>query len=180
MVAFGFPRDKAEDLAQTTFVRVYEAMDQYRGEAEWSFLKKTALRVALNELRKGKAIKRAAEEISVEALSSSSEILNRDLWTDQTPPSPEQNLIEQEEATRLGRRLRAALASLPQGLRDCLGLRLRGLKYRQIAERMDISMDTVKSRLHEARNQLRDSLAEEPEGIAWSAAPGEDDDDQEK
>jgi DNA-directed RNA polymerase specialized sigma24 family protein len=58
-------------------------------------------------------------------------------------------------------------------------LRLSGLKYRQIQQRMSISMDTVKSRLREARNRLRARLAEEPEGVAWPAAAGEDDHDKE-
>jgi RNA polymerase sigma-70 factor, ECF subfamily len=176
LVGCGFPRDRARELAQEVFLRVYRGMDQYRGEAEWAFLQKTARNLAFNEIRGRKTQKRTGVEVSFEELSHLPDSLARDPWTGQAPASPEAALLEREEAASRRKQLREAMAALPDSIRDCLLLRLSGLKYRQIQQRMNISLDTVKSRLHEARNRLRASLAEDPEGIAW---PGEDDHDQE-
>ena len=38
LMAFGFSRDDARDLAQDVFVRVIESMSTFRGEAKWTFL----------------------------------------------------------------------------------------------------------------------------------------------
>lgn len=176
LVGCGFPRDQARELAQEVFLRVYRGMDQYRGEAEWTFLQKTARNLVYNEIRDRKTQKRAGVVVSFEDLPYQTA---KDPWTGQAPPSPEEDLLEREETAQQQKRLREAIAELPEGIRQCLLLRLSGLKYRQIQQRMSISMDTVKSRLHEARNKLRARLVEEPEGIAWPAAAGEDDHDQE-
>jgi RNA polymerase sigma-70 factor, ECF subfamily len=175
LVSCGFSRDDARELAQEVFLRVYRGMDQYRGEAEWGFLQTTARNLAFNEIRGRKTQKRAAVEVSFEQLSHLPDSLAKDPWTGQAPASPEADLVDREQAARLRQRLRDAIAELPEGIRACLLLRLRGLKYRQIQQRLNISLDAVKSRLHEARNKLRERLAEEPAGIAWPAASGEDD-----
>lgn len=178
-VRCGFSRDESKELTQETFLRVFRRMDQYRGDAEWGFLQVTARNLAANEIRSRRAQKRAAVEVSLEELPYLPDSLARDPWTSQAPPSPEDDLVEREEAANRRRRLREAMAELPEGIRACLLLRLSGLKYRHIQQRLDISMDAVKSRLHEARIRLRALLAEEPEGFAWPAAPEEDDHDQE-
>jgi RNA polymerase sigma-70 factor, ECF subfamily len=179
LVGCGFPRDRARELAQEVFLRVYRSMDQYRGEAEWAFLQTTARNLAFNEIRGRRTQKRDGVEVSFEELSHLPGSLARDPWTGQAPASPEATLLEREEAASRRKQLSEAISKLPDGIRECLLLRLSGLKYRQIQRRMNISLDTVKSRLHEARNRLRARLAEEPEGIAWPAAAGEDDHDQE-
>jgi len=179
LVGCGFQRDRARELAQEVFLRVYRGMDHYRGEAEWTFLQTTARNLAFNEIRGRKTQKRTGVEVSFDELSHLPDSLARDPWTGQAPASPEAALLEREEAASRRKQLREALAELPDGIRECLLLRLSGLKYRQIQQRMSISLDTVKSRLHEARNRLRARLAEEPEGIAWPVESGEDEHDQE-
>ncbi len=54
-----------------------------------------------------------------------------------------------------------ALASLPRHYRDVVELvDVQGLAYREAAEKLDIPLGTVMSRLHRARRQLRVALAE--------------------
>ena len=55
--------------------------------------------------------------------------------------------------------LQGALAELPEQMRQCVCFRLQGdLKYREIAEVMQISIQTVKSHLHHAKKRLRPML----------------------
>lgn len=59
-------------------------------------------------------------------------------------------------------RLRAALDDLPPQMRQVLLLRMEGnLKYREIAEVMQVSIDTVKAHLHQAKQRLRKKLADD-------------------
>jgi RNA polymerase sigma-70 factor, ECF subfamily len=183
LVRLGFSRTDAEDLAQEAFVRVYHGMDQYRGDAEWTFLQTTARNVASNEIRRRKTKMRSGVQVPLEKLPSLPESLARNPWTGQAQASPEEDVVrkeEEEEEDRRRRRLRAAIEELPQGIRSCLLLRLRGFKYRQIQKILSISMDAVKSRLHEARERLRILLGEEPEGINWPTASASEEDDHDQ
>ena len=166
-IRLGFWRDDARDLAQDTFVRVYRSMATYRGEAEWTYLETTARRVALNELRRRGTGRRAGVEIPLDGVTSAD-----------SGPLADEVLSQEEEQTLLTRQLATAMEALPEGIRDCLLLRLQSLKYRAIAHALGISVDAVKSRLHEARALLRARLAEEPTGLDLDEAV-EDERDQE-
>ena len=57
------------------------------------------------------------------------------------------------------RALRAAVAELPEQMRDCLILRLyHQLSYREIAVIKKISIETVKAHLSRARKKLQEKL----------------------
>ena len=59
------------------------------------------------------------------------------------------------------RKLREAVGRLPDRMRRCVTLRIdRGLKYREIAIIMQVSTDTVKAQLYQARQRLKDDLQE--------------------
>ncbi|HYI11001.1 MAG TPA: sigma factor [Thermoanaerobaculia bacterium] len=49
--SFRLSRDEAADVAQDAFLRVFESLDQYRGEAKWAFVQSVAKSVALNKIR---------------------------------------------------------------------------------------------------------------------------------
>src|SRR6185295_123541 len=62
-------------------------------------------------------------------------------------------------------RLRQALQDLPPQMRRCVLLRIdQNLKYREIAGVMQISIDTVKSQLSQARDRLGRELGLTSEG----------------
>ncbi|HET9766677.1 MAG TPA: sigma-70 family RNA polymerase sigma factor [Thermoanaerobaculia bacterium] len=170
LVRFRFTREEAQDLAQEVFVRVYRHMDRYRGEAPWKFLRTTAGRVALNELRRRAAKMRAGGERSAEELGEDWESSVTETVLTKPAPTPEQELLEreaQEDQARRRQRLREAIELLPEGTRSCLLARLSGLQYDEVADAFGISMDAVKSRLHDARRRLRELLREEPSGVDW-------------
>ena len=60
--------------------------------------------------------------------------------------------------------LSASIGSLRSGFRDAFLLYTEGFRYEEIADRMHIPVGTVKSRIHEARQQLKAAY-----GKAYSA-----------
>jgi RNA polymerase sigma-70 factor (ECF subfamily) len=152
LVSLRFPRDEARDLAQDIFLRVFQHMDSYRGEAEWKFLEVTARRHVANVIRGRHTQKR-------EALRAPDEELTR--LTDRTIPADER-LAQRERRASRQTALRAAIDELPPGTREAFLLRCRGRKYKDIQQLLGISMDAVKARLHEARIRLRERLGENP------------------
>lgn len=175
LMRFGFSREDARDLAQDVFLRVYQHWDEYRGESEWTYLKTIALRIALNEIRRRMAIARNAKEVSLEERP----------WLAESIPSPSQTpidgaLADRQQLAWRRRWLRDAISELPEGTRRCVEFWLAGNKYHEIMKILNITMDAVKSRLHDARKRLTVLLAEKQEGIEWPDGFGEDDHDQEK
>jgi RNA polymerase sigma-70 factor, ECF subfamily len=153
LVRRGFVREDAMELAQETFIRVYQGLNQYRGDSEWGYIQKTARNIAFNEVRSRQSSKRSAVEISLDSMPSL-----YDNWQSSSvkgqPKSPDMELLEKEQM----RLLFEGIGDLPPGMRRCLLLRLEGLKYREISEVMGVSLDAVKSRLNEAQNILRKRL----------------------
>src|SRR5215204_5347199 len=63
----GFPADESQDLTQETFLRVFQGIGQFRGEASFqTWLLRIATNVWHNEIRHRMAAKRAATAIPLE------------------------------------------------------------------------------------------------------------------
>ena len=152
IMSLGVSREGARDLAQETFVRVYRSMEQYRREAEWGYIQTTARRLRLNKLRDDLAQKR---KVSM-ALLSEDELVN----VADRKLSPEQLAAIQESLERV----HAAVSELQEKKRDCVLWFLGGYTYSEMAKILGISEVTVKSRLHEARHDLKRKGIELP----WS------------
>lgn len=182
-IRFGLSREDARNLAQDVFVRVYRRMDHYRGDAPWSYLQQAARRAALNEIRRRKTKMRAATEVSLDELSEPPRSPASPTAIGQAASDPEQDLIDSEKEEERQRRrkwLRNAIADLPDDTRRCLLAWLGGLKYHQIAQAFGLTLDAVKSRLHDARIRLRARLGEDPTGLDWPEAPRRDTDDRQE
>jgi RNA polymerase sigma factor (sigma-70 family) len=146
------PDDVAHDLAQDVFTRAYRSFDHYR-DGGWSFFETIARNVLYNWLRSQKAVKRNGVNVHLDDPDFAQQIA--------APPSPD--YADRDEAARNWKRFREAIAELPPGQRQCLELQADGLKYHQIAERMGITIDAVKTRLKDAKKRLRQKLGD----IAW-------------
>jgi RNA polymerase sigma-70 factor (ECF subfamily) len=147
---YGVADAEAHDLSQDTFKRILEAFDDYRGEAEWSFIEKTARNVLLNWVRSRNTVKRNMKLVELD-----------DPQCEHDPPAPDgPDLATRQEAESRRTRLREAIARLPQGQRECMQLWLTELKYHAIARVMGITVDAVKSRIRDAKRALRDELGE--------------------
>lgn len=153
----GFSPDECMELAQETFLGAYRGMDRFRHDAKvetWLFT--IAANIWRNEIRSRSAEKREGHEIPLEARREDAgprlvEMLAGD-------ESPLEGLLERERRDRV----RDALEELPPQMRRCLVLRIdRQLKYREIAELLQISIETVKSQLFQARERLRALLRDD-------------------
>lgn len=130
----------AQDVAQDAFVRAYKALPDFRGEAAVrSWLYRIATNLALNAVQRPREY--PAETLPEIASSS----------------GPEMEAVLADMAAHL----RAAIAELPDDLRDPLVMREYGyLSYREISEELDLPLNTVRTRILRARRSLRSAMEE--------------------
>lgn len=154
MTAFRVTEQDAEELTQETFMRFLQALDEYRGDAEWAFLEKTARNVAYNRVRSVNAIKRGGGMKPVE--------IDDPQQFGAEPVAPEEpDYAERQYRALQRKRLYDAIAALPRGQRQCLQLWLDGFQYNDIGTSLRISQDAVKSRIRDAKRGLRDRLGDD-------------------
>lgn len=146
--AFRLSEEDAKDLAQDVFIRFYEAMDEYRGEAEWALLETIARNVALNRIRALGTAKRKGTTVDIDDPKAYHE-----------PAAPaEPDFAERQHAALQRKSLYDAIETLPAGQRQCIQLWLEDFQYDEIARTLRITMDAVRSRLRDARRELRGRL----------------------
>jgi len=143
-------REEAEDAAQEAFLSLHRHGRRFRREARFStFLYRVAANAALNR-RRSLGRSRARER----------ELAARQAGGSDLPSSPR----DPEDAARGSEtqaRVQQALLELPGELRMAVVLYdIEGQSYKDIAEILGIPEGTVKSRIHRARQGLRDLLEE--------------------
>ena len=142
----------AEEVVQETFLRAYEHLAQFRGEAKFqTWLTQIALNTARMKLRKNHG---GLWESLDEPRETEDGMLPRDVveWRE----NPEQRLGREEMESLLHH----ALNGLPPGYREVVALRdIQMLSTQQTAEILGMSVANVKTRLLRARLQLRERLA---------------------
>ncbi|MES1240044.1 MAG: sigma-70 family RNA polymerase sigma factor [Acidobacteriota bacterium] len=145
----GFSTEESRDLAQETFFRVYKYRQGFRGDSSlvtWLF--QIANNLYKNTLRSQAAQKRDAEEVSLDS-------------TDASDPESDEDALESMLSEERSRLLREALEELPPQMKKAVMLRVTSdMKYREIAEEMEVSIETVKAHLYQARQHLRDRLSD--------------------
>jgi RNA polymerase sigma-70 factor, ECF subfamily len=144
-------RERAEDLAQETFVKVLNALDTYRPQYKFSsWIFKIANNAAIDHLRK-----KEIETLSLDGAPDAVTAERQEGTTLQLPASGESPLDELE-ARELGGQIEAAIAQLRPEYRACIMLRhIEGRAYEEIAEILDLPLGTVKTYIHRARSELR-------------------------
>jgi RNA polymerase sigma-70 factor, ECF subfamily len=148
---------QGEDLAQETFVRVFAKRKDYQPTARFStWLWRIALNLCYDELRR----RQRREESSLDEADGAATALAAFVAPE---PAPDKKLAESER----GELVRAAVMGLADTYRTVLVLRhYENLKFREIAEVLDVPEGTVKSRMAEALGQLgrrlRPVLADKP------------------
>ena len=142
--------DLVEDIAQETFIRAYKALHQFRGDAQfytWLY------RIAVNTAKKSLLDMKRDPVVTEAALRNRSEE-DETSWLEGeqiSEATPETELAAKEIAEAVN----AALASLPEDLRQAITLReIEGLSYEDIALAMDCPIGTVRSRIFRAREAI--------------------------
>lgn len=142
----------AEDVVQETFLNAFKAIGDFQGRSELStWLYRITYNAAMMRLRKHQPDIVSVEE--TEAADDGSLVPTQLFdWC----CLPESDFETNETRARLEQ----AIRDLPEKLRAVFVLReLEGLSTDETARALDISIETVKTRLHRARLWLRERLA---------------------
>jgi RNA polymerase sigma-70 factor, ECF subfamily len=148
-------RELAEDLAQETFVKALNAIESYRPEFKFSsWIFKIANNAAIDHLRR-----RELDTLSLDG-SPHAETPEAMQATALQIGARQESPLDTVEAKELGSAIEAAIGSLRPEYRSCILLRhVEGRAYEEIAEMLNLPLGTVKTSIHRARNELRQSLA---------------------
>jgi len=140
--------DEAAEVAQEVMVRAWRGIRRFQGRSSyftWLY------RIAVNEANRALA-KRGSHPASVP-------LGPHEL---QLPTSPTDDPARQAENNELRRALASALAMLPPPLRTAIVLRdVEGFSTQQAAEIAGVSPAAFKSRLHQARLQVRAAIGDD-------------------
>lgn len=145
------PADAA-DVTQEVFLKAFRGIRGFRrGSSLKTWLYRIAVREALNQRRWCWRHHRWQASIDAETEDGHAALELED--AESTP-------FEQLAARELQAAIRSALASVPEQFRSAVILRdLEGLSYEEVAEVLEVSVGTVKSRILRGRRALREILA---------------------
>jgi len=146
--------EDAGDLTQETFMNAFRSIKKFRGESSIrTWLYRIAINRSRNRFRWWKS-RRRSKTISIDSVRTDEDRpLHETLAGD--APDPETEAITAETMHRL----RRTLLTLPDIFREAVILRdIEGLAYDEIAEVLDISIGTVKSRIARGRSELAKKL----------------------
>lgn len=156
----GFSKAESEDLAQETFIRVSRGLEDLRSEeALGGWILRIAANVWKNELRHWSTKKRDALEVSYEGRREAGEPLPEGSVSFGAGGmySPQSKALDAERLSLV----RGEIEAMGPKMRRCLLLHaVQGYKYREIATLLQVSIQTVKSHIHQGRRRLRDALEE--------------------
>ena len=143
-------RETAVDLAQETFVKLYQARMRYRPQGAFStYLFAIAVNLARNHAR----WQARHPTVSLDATGpDGTEILPE-------PADPRQSPAETALSQEKFRAVNQAILALPLELREALTLFIHeGMSYAEIAELSRCSPKAVETRIYRARQILKDQL----------------------
>jgi RNA polymerase sigma factor (sigma-70 family) len=145
--------DAAADATQDAFLSAYKAMKKFRGGSFKAWLLRIVTNACYDQLR----VKKRRPTSSLDDLPVEPE--HSHFLRDESEAPDE--LLERRE---LGHFLQTGISALPMEQRTVLVLSdVQGLSYQEVAEIMNLSLGTVKSRLSRGRARLRDFLLERGE-----------------
>jgi RNA polymerase sigma-70 factor, ECF subfamily len=152
-LAYGMLSDASDaaDVTQEVFLRAFKGIRGFRrGSSLKTWLYRITVRQALNHRRW--CWRHRREQISLDADEGGKK-------TSLEVPDAEATPFERFAAKETQAAVRRALEQLPDGFRSAVILRdLEGLSYEEVAEVVDISVGTVKSRILRGRRLLKEIL----------------------
>ncbi len=139
-------RELAEDIIQEAYMKAFSKLDTLKDHNQfYAWIKRIALNLALNHFERAKRV------VDVENEEDDTSYFER------IPDgeSPEEILVKDE----LKKYVRHFVDALPDKLRVVIILReIEDMSYEEIAEMMNIPIGTVRSRLFNARQMIKDRL----------------------
>ncbi len=131
--------DNAENIVQNIFVKLWENREEYKIQSITGYLMVAVRNSCHNE------IKRQQHQRTYELNNDNQEIIEHVNYSD----------------SGVMNKINAIINQLPEQRKKIFKLnRLEGLKYREIAEKLNISQKTVETQMGKALKFLRDNLLE--------------------
>jgi RNA polymerase sigma-70 factor, ECF subfamily len=150
-------RDRAQEIAQEVFLRIFVHRERYRPSGKFStWMYTIAVNLAKNEIRRRIRSRGVVSLDSlIEAAGDSSRFLS------DPGPRPDRQLRQREIQEWVGK----AMGELPDKYREVILLRdVQQLSYEEIEEVLGIPGGTVRSRINRARASLQERLSALVEG----------------
>lgn len=141
----------SQDLAQEVFVRAYSSIKSFKNQSDFgTWLHRIAVNTWINIQRREK--RRPVVYLDTPVKTEEGELSREMASTDATPPE----IVEGKEFNGL---VRKAMHQLSDEHRTVLVLReIEGYSYEEIAQIMDCSIGTVRSRINRARKAMKDRV----------------------
>ncbi len=143
--------DDAEDVVQEVFIKVHRNLNSFRGDAKIkTWLYKITVNTSINILRKRKSqnnlYKKAKNKLKITLNLEEAESL-------------EDKVIEGMEADKIYDKI---FSQLPEHYRTCIILKnIEGLSYKEICSILNISQNTLKTRLLRGKKKLLEFINKE-------------------
>ena len=143
--------EDAQDIAQEVFLKAYRSLANFDERSAFStWLYRITHNTCIDEMRKrkGKQTYSLEEELESEDGSMQRQVAD-------AGDTPEESLLRAEQKSEILQ----ALDTLLEEHKAAVVLRdVKGLSYEEIAEILELSLGTVKSRISRARNQLKTEI----------------------
>lgn len=146
--------EDAADIAQEALIKVYKNIDKFDFNSSFStWLYRITVNACIDEMRRRKG----KESFSIDAEDEESGLT---VQIEDTSLGAEEKVIQNETVSEV----RAAIDKLSDEHKTVIILRdLQDMTYEQVAQTLDISIGTVKSRLARARKSLKDIILKDRE-----------------
>jgi RNA polymerase sigma-70 factor, ECF subfamily len=155
---------EAEDVVQETYVRAFTHLENFRGDSSLAtWLARIAINEALGRLR------RQRPTVDLSTLGPGvleAQIIQFPLSA--MPDDPEQSMAQRE----IQHIVEHAIDELPEAFRIVFMTRvIEGMNVEETAEILGLKPETVKTRLHRARNMLRENVEKKIGPVVMEAFP---------
>ena len=143
--------EDAMDISQEVFLKAYRSLSNFDERSAFStWLYRITHNTCIDEIRKRKGKQTYSLEEDLESEDGS---MQRQVADDED--TPEESLMRKEQKSEILR----ALDTLSEEHKAAIILRdVKGMSYEEIAEILELTLGTVKSRINRARNQLKSEI----------------------
>jgi RNA polymerase sigma-70 factor, ECF subfamily len=165
-IAWGILRNntEAEDAVQDAYVSAFTQLASYRGESTLAtLLSRIVMNEALGRLRRRRTI---VDLNALDSVRSEAEIIQ---FPQSTPSDDPERTMAQRQILQL---VEQATDNLPEVFRLVFVTRvIEGMSVEETSELLGIKPETVKTRLHRARQLVRDQLDKQIGPVLMDAFP---------